>query len=175
MYPAIGRDGKMDMPHRKERTVFNIRITNVGFHGVNLEFRAMRVVRGEELWAEPRWHSDRVAIIDSAEVNKIGRQVCGIRQCECGSMGGLPITFVGKGEFAFDLPPDAEVVIVLPDGYNGASVECDAEPLETDGTLAKLRVTGTCLVRWCRMEDIGKEKKKCTSTESSATTMDPMP
>ncbi len=41
--------------------------------------------------------------------------------------------------------------ITLPDGYNGHTVECDATPIEDDGNLLKLRVTGSpYLFRWVR-------------------------
>lgn len=38
--------------------------------------------------------------------------------------------------------------IILPDGYNGHTVECDAEPIERDGDEFKVRVTGSYLTRW---------------------------
>jgi hypothetical protein len=45
--------------------------------------------------------------------------------------------------------------IFLPNGYNGHVVECDVEPLERDGNLLRLRVTGsTYLTRWCHVEDL---------------------
>lgn len=40
--------------------------------------------------------------------------------------------------------------VLLPDGYNGDFIECEAIPILVDGDLYKLRVFGSSyLFRWC--------------------------
>ena len=44
------------------------------------------------------------------------------------------------------------MIITLPDGYNGDTVQCNAEPLEIDGPVIKLAVIGGG-VRWVRLKE----------------------
>ena len=43
--------------------------------------------------------------------------------------------------------------VFLPDGYNGELVECETEPLKYDGNLVQLRVAGSYMTRWARLQD----------------------
>lgn len=50
-----------------------------------------------------------------------------------------------------------EIIITLPEGYNGNTIECYATPLEIldDQGLAKLRVVGsTYLIKFIRLADL---------------------
>ena len=50
------------------------------------------------------------------------------------------------------IQPDVQLhgvtTIVLPDGYNGHTVECDVMPIARQGDEYKLRVSGSYLIRW---------------------------
>lgn len=50
-------------------------------------------------------------------------------------------------------------IIKLPDGYNGATMEFYAEPVEVDGDLIKLQCSApgkSHLIRWARKSDINR-------------------
>ncbi len=45
--------------------------------------------------------------------------------------------------------------LLLPDGYTGQMVECEAQPIESDQTCSKLRVAGKPhLLRWVRTSEL---------------------
>lgn len=62
---------------------------------------------------------------------------------------------------------DQPQTILLPDGYNGHTVECDAEPIERHGDVYKLRVTGSYLIRWITRQDWEAAMRAADLAESS--------
>jgi hypothetical protein len=60
--------------------------------------------------------------------------------------------------------------ISLPDGYAGHTVECEADPIESDQTCSKLRVAGSpYLFRWVRTSELQRRllAELCTSQPPS--------
>lgn len=49
--------------------------------------------------------------------------------------------------------------IQVPDGYNGHTVECEAEPIAFTDNLVKLRVAGSYQIKWCTRKEWEQAKR----------------
>jgi hypothetical protein len=60
---------------------------------------------------------------------------------------------------------NTNAIVTLPDGYNGHTVRCYAEPIERDGNLVKLRVAEPgkeYMIRWAHVSDVEKQAHVAT-------------